>query len=294
MISAGRTVTEGQLLHAACGGDADAFRLLVEPHHAMLYARCNRMLGSLHDAEDALQDALLRAWRGLSGFDGRSAFRWWLYRITTNVCLDAIARRTKRVRLLDDVDAAATGERPAGAPWSELYPDEITSLKEAYATPEARYELRESVELAFAAALQHLSPKQRTVLVLRDVLGFSAKEVSESLGTTVPSVNSALYRARKSVEERLPEMSRRATSRSFRDERANEIVQCVVEAFERGDVRAVVALLAGDATLARPPDAARDRGRDAITLRDATIAEVTALRMREAFGRFGLHLELAA
>jgi RNA polymerase sigma-70 factor (ECF subfamily) len=277
-------MTERQLLHAARGGDADAFGRLVEPHQAMLHARCTRMLGSLPDGEDALQDALLRAWRGLCGFDGRSSFRWWLYRITTNVCLDAIARRTTRARLLDDVDAAASGES---------HPDEITGLGESSATPEARYELREAVELAFAAALQHLLPTQRTVLVLREVLSFSAEEVSESLGTTVPSVNSALYRARKSVAERLPEMSRQATSRSLRDERANEIVQRVVEAFERGDVWAVVAVLAEDATLGRPTSIARDRGRDAITLRGTTFDDVTTLKTREAFGRFGL-LERAA
>jgi RNA polymerase sigma-70 factor (ECF subfamily) len=269
-----RTMTERELLHAACDGDADAFRRLVEPHHAMLHARCYRMLGSLHDGEDAFQDALLRAWRGLCGFNGRSGFRWWLYQIATNACLDAIARRAKRVRVFDDVDLA-----------EELDPNGVVGLEEAYTTPEARYEEREAVELAFVAALQYLTPKQRGALVLRDVLSFSAKEAAESLGTTVPSVNSALQRARKAVEERLPEASEQSTLGSLGDERASAAVPRFVEAFEGGDVRAIVALLAEDATFATLPYAARDR---------AKIADVSALRVPEVLKRFRLPSELAA
>jgi RNA polymerase sigma-70 factor, ECF subfamily len=212
MISPSTRVAERQLLDAACGGDEDAFRRLVEPHRAELHAHCYRMLGSLHDAEDALQDALLRAWRGLGKFDGRSALRRWLYRIATNICLDALARRQKRVLPIDygppaDGGADEDGEPLADSVWVEPYPDEALGLEDGYAAPEARYEQREAVELAFVAALQHLPPRQRAVLVLREVLGFSAKEVSESLGTTVASVNSALQRARTTVEERLPEKS---------------------------------------------------------------------------------------
>jgi RNA polymerase sigma-70 factor (ECF subfamily) len=287
-------MTERELLHAACDGDANAFRRLVEPHHAMLHARCYRMLGSLDDGEDALQDALLRAWRGLCGFNGRSGFRWWLYQIATNACLDAIARRTRRVRIVDQLDPAESEERLAYAHWLEPHPDGGFGLEEASATPEARYEEREAVELAFAAVLQHLPPKQRAALVLRDVLSFSAKEAAESLGTTVPSVNSALQRARKAVEERLPENGADATLRSLGDERAREIAHRFVEALERGDVRAIVSLLAEDATFARPPYAARHRGRDAIALPRAKIADVSALRASEVLKRFRLPSELAA
>jgi RNA polymerase sigma-70 factor (ECF subfamily) len=171
------------------------------------------------------------------------------------------------VRVLDDVDAA-----------EELNPNGVVGLEEANATPEARYEEREAAELAFAAVLQHLPPKQRAALVLRDVLSFSAKEAAESLGTTVPSVNSALQRARKAVEERLPE-------HTFWDGRARDIAHRFVEALERGDVRSIVAVLAEDATFATPPYAARHR---------AKIADVSALRAPEVLNRFRLPSELAA
>jgi RNA polymerase sigma-70 factor, ECF subfamily len=269
MISASSSITEQELLDAACAGDEDAFRRLVEPHRAALHAHCYRMLGSVHDAEDALQDALLRAWRGLCEFHGRGALRNWLYRIATNACLDALARRPKRVLPIDyappaDPDANEPGEPLAESVWVEPYPDEVLGLENGYAAPEARYEQREAVELAFVAALQHLPPRQRAVLILREVLGFSAKEVSESLGTTVASVNSALQRARQAVDDRLPEESQQATMRSLGDERVREIVQRFIDAFEHGDVDAIVALLAEDATFAMPPYAEWYRGREAI------------------------------
>src|SRR5918996_6234051 len=187
-VSTGPTARERQLLEAARGGDEDAFGRLVELYRAELHAHCYRMLGSVHDAEDALQDALLRAWRGLPRFEGRSSARSWLYRIATNACLDVIARRPKRV-LPIDYGAATDPERGPGEPitesvWLEPYPDERLGLEDGYAAPEATYEQRESVELAFVAALQHLPPRQRAVLILREVLGFSAREVAESLETT--------------------------------------------------------------------------------------------------------------
>ena len=266
MISASSRVTERELLDAARRGDEDAFRHLVEPHLAALHAHCYRMLGSLHDAEDALQDALLRAWRGLPGFDGRSPIRRWLYRITTNACLNAIARRPKRVLPIDyePPDAASQGDWPADATWMDPYPDDVLGLEGGYASPEARYEQREAVELAFVAALQNLPPRQRAVLVLREVLGFSAKEAAQSLGTTVASVNSALQRARKAVDERLPERSQQATLRTLGDERVGEIVERFADAFERGDVDAIVAMLAEDAKFAMPPYPGSCRGRAAI------------------------------
>ena len=266
MISMTSNLTERELLEAACAGDEEAFRLLVEPQRPGLHAHCYRMLGSLHDAEDALQDALLRAWRGLCGFGGRSPFRSWLYRITTNACLDVRARRPKRVLPIDYAQPAVgdVDEPVSQSVWLEPYPDQIVGLEEGYAGPAARYDTRESVELAFVAALQHLPPRQRAVLILREVLGFSAKEVAESLDTTVASVNSALQRARKAIDERLPEKSQLATMRSLGNEGVREIVEQFVDAFERADVDAIVSLLSEDATFEMPPYPKWYRGREAI------------------------------
>ena len=266
--STGSTAPEGELLDAAVGGDDDAFRRLVEPHRAELHAHCYRMLGSVHDAEDAHQDALLRAWRGLARFEDGRRLRPWLYKIATNVCLDAIARRKKRLLPTDygpPTDPhSEPGEPHAQSVWVEPYPDGRFGLDDGYAAPEARYEQREAVELAFIAALQHLPGRQRAVLILREVLGFSAREVAESLETTVASVNSALQRARKTVDERLPEQSQQATLRSLGDDRIRDLVERFINAFEAGDVDAILAMLAEDAVFAMPPYASWCRGRDAI------------------------------
>ena len=235
-----------------------------------LHAHCYRMLGSLHDAEDALQDASLRAWRGLPRFEGRSSLRSWLYTIATNACLNQIARRPKRVLPIDYGPATdphtGPGEPLVESVWVEPYPDERLGVEDGFAAPEARYEQRESVELAFIAALQHLPPKQRAVLILREVLGFSAREVAESLETTVASVNSALQRARKAVDERLPEQSQQATLRSLGDEGVREVVERYVDAWERGDVDAVAAMLTEDAAFAMPPLRTWYQGREGIAL----------------------------
>jgi RNA polymerase sigma-70 factor (ECF subfamily) len=267
-VTATSAAREQELLAAARGGDEEAFRRIVEEHRAELHAHCYRMLGSVHDADDALQDTLLRAWRGLPGFGGHSTLRSWLYRIATNACLDAIARRTKRVLPIDYGPQAELGS-DVGEPlvesvWIEPYPDESLGLDDGQATPEARYEQREAVELAFVAALQHLPATQRAVLILREVLGFSAREVAESLETTVASVNSAMQRARKTVDERLPEQSQQATLHSLGDERIRELVAAYVEAWARGDVEAVRALLAEDAVFSMPPWASWWRGRETI------------------------------
>jgi RNA polymerase sigma-70 factor, ECF subfamily len=266
--AAGSTMSERGLLDAARGGDEDAFRRLVEPHRSELHAHCYRMLGSVHDAEDAYQDALLRAWRGLSGFEARSSVRPWLYKIATNTCLTMIARRPKRV-LPVDYGPATDPHSDSGDPlpesvWLEPYPDERLGLEGGPAGPEARYEQREGIELAFVAALQHLPGRQRAALILREVLGFSAREVADALDTTVASVNSALQRARRAVDERLPERTQQATLRALGDDRLREFVERFTDAFESGDVGAILDLLADDATFAMPPYAEWCRGREAI------------------------------
>ncbi|MEA2273050.1 MAG: hypothetical protein QOI98_1758 [Solirubrobacteraceae bacterium] len=262
------TPRERELLAAARGGDEDAFRRLVEPRSAELHAHCYRMLGSVHDAEDALQDALLRAWRAMPGFEARSSLRSWLYRIATNTCLDVIAKRPKRV-LPIDYGPATDPHTPPGEPivesvWVEPYPDEMLGLEDGFASPEARYEQREGIELAFVAALQHLPATQRAVLILREVLGFSAKEVAESLETTVASVNSALQRARAAVDERVGEQSQQAALRALGDDEVRALVDRYVDAWERCDVDAFAAMLAEDAAFAMPPLATWYQGRDAI------------------------------
>jgi RNA polymerase sigma-70 factor (ECF subfamily) len=270
MISTSPTTrAEEKLLEAARGGDEDAFRRLVEPHRRRLNAHCYRMLGSIHDAEDALQETLLRAWRGLPRFEGKSSLRAWLYRIATNTCRNLIERRPARV-LPTGYGPAADLHDDLGEPlvesvWVEPFPDEMLGSEDAQASPEARYEAREGVELAFIVALQHLPARQRAVLILREVLGFSTDEVAEALETTPAAVYSALHRAHKAVEERLPEQSQQETLRSVGDEGVREIVERYVAAWERHDVEAVAAMLTEDATIAMPPTPTWFRGREAVS-----------------------------
>jgi RNA polymerase sigma-70 factor (ECF subfamily) len=248
--------------------DHEAYMRRVEPYRGELRAHCYRMLGSLHDAEDALQETLLRAWRRLGDFEGRSSLRSWLYTIATNVCLNAIQRGPKRVLPVDYGPAADPHDGPgvplAESVWMEPYPNGRLGLEDGLAGPEARYELRESVELAFVAALQHLPATQRAVLILRDVLGFSARETAGALDTTEASVHSALQRARKATDERLPERSQQATLRDLGDERLREVVRRYSDAMERGDVDAVIEMLAEDAAWSMPPLATWFRGHAAI------------------------------
>jgi RNA polymerase sigma-70 factor (ECF subfamily) len=242
-------------LQAAVGGDDEAFRRLVEPHREALHAHCYRMLGSLHDAEDALQETLLRCWRALGRFDGARPLRPWLYRIATNVCMDALGRRPKRVLSLDVPSSgpgAGAGEPLGESLWLEPYP----------VAPDAGYEQRESVELAFVAALQHLPPAQRAVLIMREVLGFSAREVSEQLDTTTAAVNSSLQRARSTLAQALPDRTQQATLRALGDTRMRELVERYVAAWERRDVAALVTILAEEVTFAMPPYPHWWRGRD--------------------------------
>ena len=257
-VATGPTAEERGLLEAARGGDENAFAALSELYRGELHAHCYLMLGSVHDAEDALQDAMLRVWRGLDRFEERSSLRSWLYRIATNTCLDVIQRRPKRVLPIDYGPAADPHDEGVGGPltesvWVEPYPDETLGIEDGYASPEARYEQREGVELAFVAALQLLPPNQRAVLVLREVLGFSAKETAAMLETTTASVNSALQRARETIEKRVPEQSQQQTLRSLGDEGFREVIDGYVDAWDRGDIEAVVAMLSADACFSMPP-----------------------------------------
>jgi RNA polymerase sigma-70 factor, ECF subfamily len=238
-----------------------AFEQLIADHRRELFAHCYRMLGSTADAEDALQDALLRAWRALPKFEGRSSLRSWLYRITTNACLRAIERRPPRVLPIDYGPPADPHDRLA-APlvetvWIEPFPDERLAV-------DAAYEQREAVELAFIAALQHLPARQRAVLILRDVLGFSAREVAESLETTPVSIDSALQRAHKAVDQRMPEQTQQATLRALGDETVRATVDRYRDAWERADIDAVKAMLSEDAVFAMPPHPTWYRGPVAI------------------------------
>ena len=239
-----------------------------EPHRRELHAHCYRMLGSVQDAEDAVQETLLKAWRGRAGFEGRSSLRSWLYSIATNACLRMIERRPARVLPLD-YGPPADPHGPLGPPlvesiWIEPYPDVQLGLDAGVAGPEARYEQREAIELAFIAALQHLPARQRAVLILRDVLGYSGAEVADALETTAASVYSLLQRAHASLDERLPQRSQQTTLRSLGDARLREIVEGYVEAWAQSDVDAIVGMLTESATLAMPPTANWFSGRDAI------------------------------
>jgi RNA polymerase sigma-70 factor, ECF subfamily len=215
------------------------------------------MLGSVYDADDALQETLVRAWRGAAGLRDAGSARAWLYAIATNVCLTELERRRRRV-LPRDYGPAAEPRTPPGAPvtetvWLEPYPDESIGVPDGRAAPESSYEQREAVELAFVAALQHLGANQRAALILREVMGFSAKETAQMLQTTVAAVNSALQRARAAVAERVPAHTQQVTLRSLGDRGLRELVDRYVDAWERCDVDAFTSLLVADAAFSMPP-----------------------------------------
>jgi RNA polymerase sigma-70 factor, ECF subfamily len=235
------------LLGAARKGDERAFMRLVEPYRRELHQHCYRMLGSVHDADDVVQESLLRAWQSIARFDGRRSVRPWLYKIATNRCLTAIASR-KRRELPTDLSPGTIPARETE--WLEPYPDARLGL-DALA-PETRVVARERVELAFIAALQQLSALQRAVLVMREVLDFSAREVAELLETTVASVNSALQRARAVVRERTPSRSQQQELTDLGTE-LRSMAARYADAWESSDVESLVAMLAADVRLAMPP-----------------------------------------
>jgi RNA polymerase sigma-70 factor (ECF subfamily) len=284
---------ERDLLAAARAGDESAFRMLVQPHHSQLHAHCYRMLGSLHDADDALQDALLRAWRGLRGLERRSSLRSWLYRIATNACLDLIARRPKRVLPIDYGPPAGSpddfGDPLPASTWIEPYPDSEIGIAPGYAAPEARYEQRESVELAFIAALQHLVPRQRAALILFEVLGFSAREIAQMLDTTIAAVNSAIQRARAVLDKRLPEQSQQPN----RGRAAIDAFLPVAPGLWRlVPTRANAQLAFGAYRWDEEAGSYRPRVLDVLALREERIASVTAFATPDVFRRFALPDEL--
>src|ERR687888_2060657 len=227
---------ERQLLGAAKRGDESAFEHLVQPYRGELQAHAYRMVGSLHDAEDATQVAMLRAWRGIGRFEGRSSLRTWLYTITTNSSLRLIERRPKRV-LPIEFGPPADPHEPTGKPlvesaWIEPFPDDRLAADPTETSPEARYEQRESVELAFTAALQHLPPLQRAALIMTDVLGFSPGEVAEALEQSPASIYSALQRARKATEERLPDTSQLEIREQLGEDQVKQAVDRFMAAWE--------------------------------------------------------------
>jgi RNA polymerase sigma-70 factor, ECF subfamily len=231
------------LLELASKGDEQAFAELVEPHRAELRSYCYRMLGSVHDAEDALQEAMVRAWRGLAGFEGRSTVRSWLYSIATRTAIDVTRGRSRRELPMTFGPAASDAvlDSPITDPvWFEPY-------------PEARYELRESIELAFVVALQVLPAQQRAALILREVLGFSAADIAAHLDTSVPAVNSSLQRARAAVQRELPDRSQASTLRALGDETARAVVRRYADALQAADADTLISLLTADATWSMPP-----------------------------------------
>ncbi|GAA4719336.1 RNA polymerase subunit sigma-70 [Nocardioides conyzicola] len=257
---------ETDLLGAARGGDSGAFDALVAPLRPGLLLHCYRMLASSHDAEDAVQETLIRAWKSLDRFEGRSALRTWLFTVATNVCLREIERRGRRLRPVD-LSPAGDPALGVGPPLTEtvwLGPLPGAGLVWESSPVDAVYEQKESVELAFVAALQHLPALQRAVLVMRDVLAMPAAEVAVALDTSVAAANSALQRARVTMRERLPDRSQQRVLRDLGDEHVRASVAAFVAAWERADVGAVVALLADDVVMAMPPFGEWYAGRAAV------------------------------
>jgi RNA polymerase sigma-70 factor (TIGR02960 family) len=261
------TETIGELISKAQAGDGDAFRKLIEPHRRELQVHCYRMLGSFQDAEDALQDTLLNAWQNFRGFEARSSLRTWLYRIATNRCLNMRRSASRRPAKEWDVPGVEPPEptRLGEVVWLEPFPDTfIDSAINVPLGPEARYEQTESISLAFVTALQVLPPRQLAVLILRDVLGFHANEVADMLDSTAESVNSALKRARASLQQRRPPNAERELPPAAKSPSEDAIVMKFVSAWESADLDALVTLLTDDVFISMPPIPFEYDGRDLV------------------------------
>jgi RNA polymerase sigma-70 factor (TIGR02960 family) len=260
-------VVTTDLIARARAGDGDAFRELTEPHRRELLLHCYRMLGSFHDAEDALQNTLLAAWQGLDRFEGRASIRTWLYRIATNQCLSTLRSAKKRpakewnIPEIEPPEPTSFGELV----WLEPFPD--TLLEDAIDAPpgpEAHYEQTEAISLAFVTALQMLPARQRAVLILREVLGYHADEVADMLDTTIESVTSALKRARATVARRLPPAGDDAAPPAPDSPAERALVARFVRAYQSGDVEALVDLVTADVRVSMPPIPLEYHGRDAV------------------------------
>jgi RNA polymerase sigma-70 factor, ECF subfamily len=259
---------EGERLAAARQGDSQQFSELTEPYRRELQVHCYRILGSLHEAEDMVQEAMLKAWKRLDTYEGRASFRAWLYKIATNSCLDFLDQKKSRRLLPFEERSPSDPETPILPPtpeisWLEPFPDEWLGDKSAI-NPEARYSDSESISLAFLTALQILPPRQRAVLILRDVLDFSAVETAEVLELTVSSANSALHRARTTLSQRYPHGEREDLTMSSPDATTQRLLDRFVQAWESADVDGLVKLLKADAALAMPPSPSWYQGQIAI------------------------------
>jgi RNA polymerase sigma-70 factor (TIGR02960 family) len=263
------------LISRARAGDGEAFRELTEPHRRELLVHCYRMLGSFQDAEDALQETLLAAWQGLGGFQGRASMRTWLYRIATNRCLNALRSASRRPAKEWDIPEVEPPEpsRLGEVVWLEPFPDALLheGAIDVPLGPEARYEQSEAISLAFVTALQVLPARQRAVLILREVLSYHANEVAEMLDSSVESVNSALKRARASLQRRLPPSGEREPPPAPGSPSEQALAAKFVSAYESGDVDALVALLTDDVRVSMPPIPLEYQGRDAVARFSASI-----------------------
>jgi RNA polymerase sigma-70 factor (TIGR02960 family) len=257
-----------EVLARARAGDQDAFCQLTEPHRRELQAHCYRILGSAQDAEDAVQETLLAAWRGLGGFEERSSVRTWLYRVATNRCLNALRDGPRRPPFTETVPPTVMWPEPSRLSevvWLEPFADfTLDDVADPALGPETRYEAREAISLAFIAALQHLPPRQRAVLVLRDVLGYHTAEVADMLESTEDSVNSALKRARAALDGRLRASRQREPAPLPRSPAEEALVERFTNAFVAGDVAGVVALLTEDVQLTMPPIPLEYYGRELV------------------------------
>jgi RNA polymerase sigma-70 factor (ECF subfamily) len=249
------------LIAGVRSGDEAAFAALTEPYRRQLHVHCYRMLGSFDEAEDLVQETLLRAWRGRAGFEGRSMVRTWLYRIATNACLDLLESRTRRLRLLESPQA---GE-PNAVDWLQPYPDRLLDeIASSAPDPDALVIARETIELAYLAAIQYLPPRQRAVLILRDALGWSAKETANLLDDSLASVNSALHRARSLMRKRLPRRRLEWSTAATPTTAERKLLQSYMNATDRADVAALTALLREEVRLTMPPSPTWFQGREEI------------------------------